>query len=290
MPELPEVETTRRGIEPAVVGQVIRSIVVREPRLRWRVPRELPQQAAGQRLRDLRRRAKYLLFDLERGTHDSAPGHVGQPAADAELDRRRRCTITSTSCSTRGCACASTIRGDSAACCGRDDDPLQHPLLQSLAPEPLSAQFNGEYLARAAAGRSVAIKQLIMNGQIVVGVGNIYASEALFRAGIQPASLRGTHQARGVRCAREIDQGRAARGDPRRRHDAARLRQSGRNAGILSAKAVRVRTHARAVPSVSRADQAVRAGADGRRIFVRSVSVEFSRRRRRRRRADRTRL
>ena len=68
MPELPEVETTRRGIEPAVRGRVISSILVREPRLRWRVPRELPQEAAGQRLRDLRRRAKYLLFDLESGT------------------------------------------------------------------------------------------------------------------------------------------------------------------------------------------------------------------------------
>ena len=68
MPELPEVETTRRGIEPSIRGQVIRSILVREPRLRWRVPRELPQEAAGQRLRELRRRAKYLLFDLERGT------------------------------------------------------------------------------------------------------------------------------------------------------------------------------------------------------------------------------
>src|SRR5262245_37926705 len=68
MPELPEVETTRRGIEPSIRGQVIRSILVREPRLRWRVPRELPQEAAGQRLRELRRRAKYLLFDLEHGT------------------------------------------------------------------------------------------------------------------------------------------------------------------------------------------------------------------------------
>ena len=68
MPELPEVETTRRGIEPAIRGHVIRSILVREPRLRWRVPRELPQEAAGQKLRDLRRRAKYLLFDLENGT------------------------------------------------------------------------------------------------------------------------------------------------------------------------------------------------------------------------------
>src|SRR5688500_2374283 len=68
MPELPEVETTRRGIEPAIRGQIIRSVLVREPQLRWRVPHELPQEAARQRLRDLRGRAKYLLFDLENGT------------------------------------------------------------------------------------------------------------------------------------------------------------------------------------------------------------------------------
>lgn len=185
MPELPEVETTRRGIEPAIRGHVIRSILVREPRLRWRVPRELPQEAAGQRLRELRRRAKYLLFDLERGTMILHLGMSGslrlmpcsiEPALHDHVD----------------------IVLDSGMCVRFNDprrfgsllwtreDPLQHPLLRSLAPEPLSAQFNGAYLARAAAGRSVAIKQLIMNGQIVVGVGNIYASEALFRAGIRP--------------------------------------------------------------------------------------------------------
>jgi formamidopyrimidine-DNA glycosylase len=173
MPELPEVETTRRGIEPAVRGQVIRSILVREPRLRWRVPREL------------RRRAKYLLFDLERGTMILHLGMSGSlrllpcsvaPATHDHVD----------------------IVLDSGLCVRFNDprrfgsllwtreDPLQHPLLRSLAPEPLSPQFNGAYLARAAAGRSVAIKQLIMNGQVVVGVGNIYASEALFRAGINP--------------------------------------------------------------------------------------------------------
>ena len=185
MPELPEVETTRRGIEPAVRGQVIRSILVREPRLRWRVPRELPEEAAGQRLRELRRRAKYLLFDLERGTMILHLGMSGSlrlmpssvaPALHDHVD----------------------IVLDSGLCVRFNDprrfgsllwtreDPLQHPLLRSLAPEPLSREFNGAYLARAAAGRSVAIKQLIMNGQVVVGVGNIYASEALFRARINP--------------------------------------------------------------------------------------------------------
>lgn len=185
MPELPEVETTRRGIEPAIRGRVIESVLVREPRLRWRVPRELPQAAAGQRLRELRRRAKYLLFDLERGTMIL---HLGMSGSLRLLP----------------CSTAPALHDhvdivmDSGLCVRFNDprrfgsllwtsgDPLEHPLLKSLAPEPLSAEFNGAYLARAAKGRSVAIKQLIMNGQIVVGVGNIYASEALFRAGIRP--------------------------------------------------------------------------------------------------------
>ena len=180
--------------------------MVREPRLRWRVPRELAAAAAGQRVRELRRRAKYLLFDLERGTMILHLGMSGSlrvlpraapPATHDHVD----------------------IVLDSGLCVRFNDprrfgsllwtreDPLQHPLLRSLAPEPLSAQFNGAYLARAAAGRSVAIKQLIMNSQIVVGVGNIYASEALFRAGIRPRAFGEAHHARRVRCAREVDQG-----------------------------------------------------------------------------------
>jgi len=190
MPELPEVETTRRGIEPTVVGHVLEKVIVREPRLRWRVPRDLPQLAAGQRVKQLRRRAKYLIFDLERGSMILHLGMSGSlrvmpcstpPALHDHVD----------------------IVMDSGLCLRLNDprrfgsllwtdtDPLAHPLLRSLAPEPLSEAFDGEYLARAAKGRRVAIKQLIMNGQVVVGVGNIYASEALFRAGIRPRRSAG---------------------------------------------------------------------------------------------------
>jgi formamidopyrimidine-DNA glycosylase len=190
MPELPEVETTRRGIEPAVRGRVIESVLVREPRLRWRVPRELPQEAAGQRLRELRRRAKYLLFELERGTMIL---HLGMSGSLRLLPRAAAPALHD----------HVDIVLDSGLCVRFNDprrfgsllwttgDPLEHPLLRSLAPEPLSAEFNGAYLARAAKDRSVAIKQLIMNSQIVVGVGNIYASEALFRAGIRPRRAAG---------------------------------------------------------------------------------------------------
>ena len=190
MPELPEVETTRRGIAPAVVGKMIARVVVREPRLRWPVPAELATAAKGQHVRDLRRRAKYLLFDLDRGTmilHLGMSGSlrlltaVTAPVPHDHVD----------------------ILLDSGACLRFNDprrfgsllwtteDPLEHPLLRSLGPEPLSSEFNGAYLARAARGRSVAINQLIMNSQSVVGVGNIYASEALFRAAIRPRRAAG---------------------------------------------------------------------------------------------------
>jgi formamidopyrimidine-DNA glycosylase len=190
MPELPEVETTCRGIAPSVAGHVIERIIVREPRLRWRVQRDLPTLAAGQRVRELRRRAKYLLFDLERGALILHLGMSGSlrllPSFAAVLPHDHIDIVL-----------------DSGLCVRFNDprrfgsllwtgtDPLHHPLLASLAPEPLSAAFNGEYLARAALGRRVAIKQLLMNSQVVVGVGNIYASEALFRAGIRPRRAAG---------------------------------------------------------------------------------------------------
>lgn len=193
MPELPEVETTRRGVEPAVVGHAIERIEVREPRLRWRVPTELPALAAGQRVQALTRRAKYLLFSLPKGTVILHLGMSGSlrvlPATQAPLLHDHLDFVL-----------------DSGQCLRFNDprrfgcvlwteaDPQTHPLLRSLGPEPLSAEFNGATLARAAQGRRVAIKQLLMNGQVVVGVGNIYASEALFRAGIRPRRAAGRLQ------------------------------------------------------------------------------------------------
>ncbi len=190
MPELPEVETTRRGIEPSVLGQVIQKVIVREPRLRWRVPKQLPELAAGQRVVQLRRRAKYLVFDLERGSMILHLGMSGSlrvlPAATPpSMHDHVDIVITTGQC----------LRFNDPRRFGSllwtDGDPLEHKLLKPLAPEPLSDEFDGEYLARAVKGRSVAIKQLIMNGQVVVGVGNIYASEALFRAGVRPRRAAG---------------------------------------------------------------------------------------------------
>jgi formamidopyrimidine-DNA glycosylase len=190
MPELPEVETTRRGIAPAVVGHKIVRAIVREPRLRWRVPRSLAAEVAGQSVGALRRRAKYLIFDLDRGALILHLGMSGSlrllPAETIHLAHDHVDLVL-----------------DSGLCLRFNDprrfgsllwttkDPLAHPLLASLGPEPLSNEFDGEYLAKAAKGRRVAIKQLLMNSQIVVGVGNIYASEALFRARIRPRRAAG---------------------------------------------------------------------------------------------------
>lgn len=190
MPELPEVETTRRGIEPAVSGRRIERAIVREPRLRWRVPPSFAAQVSGQTVRGLRRRAKYLIFDLDRG---AIILHLGMSGSLRLLPR-------STPPLTHDHV---DLVLDSGACLRLNDprrfgsviwtptDPLEHPLLASLGPEPLSAEFDGEYLARAARGRRVAVKQFLMNAQVVVGVGNIYASEALFRAGIRPRRAAG---------------------------------------------------------------------------------------------------
>jgi formamidopyrimidine-DNA glycosylase len=190
MPELPEVETTRRGIEPSVVGHVIEQVIVREPRLRWRVPRNLPQRAAGQPVKQLRRRAKYLLFDLDRGSMILHLGMSGSlrlmPASTAPILHDHVDIVMDS-----GLCLRFNDPRRFGSLLWTDEDPLTHPLLRSLAPEPLSEEFDGEYLARAAKGRRVAIKQLIMNGQVVVGVGNIYASEALFRAGIRPRRSAG---------------------------------------------------------------------------------------------------
>jgi formamidopyrimidine-DNA glycosylase len=198
MPELPEVETTRRGIAPSVANRTIERLIVREPRLRWPVPRTLPAAIAGQAIRDLRRRAKYLLFDLDRGTlilHLGMSGSLRVMSADTRPLAHDHVDMVL----------------DSGRCLRFNDprrfgsllwtveDPLQHPLLQSLAPEPLSDEFDGEYLARKAKGRRVAIKQLIMNSHVVVGVGNIYASEALFARNCTSTSAVESRAAAAVR-------------------------------------------------------------------------------------------
>jgi formamidopyrimidine-DNA glycosylase len=183
MPELPEVETTRRGIAPHLLGQVIRGAIVRQPRLRWPVP-DLQGLLGGQRVQTVERRAKYLLLGFTRGTliiHLGMSGSLRILPADSPPRPHDHVDLLFG----RHCLRLHDPRRFGAMLWA-EGDPLAHPRLRGLGPEPLSAAFDGACLHQAARGRRVAIKSLLMDGKVVVGVGNIYATEALFRAGIHP--------------------------------------------------------------------------------------------------------
>lgn len=189
MPELPEVETTLRGISPYLQGQRIERLIVREPRLRLPVPPDLAPRLAGQTVRGLSRRAKYLLIETEGGTlilHLGMSGSLRVLPADSPPARHDHLDLV--------------IAGGR---CLRLRDPRRfgllvwtseppalaqhrHPLLKDLGPEPLGDAFDGGYLYRESRRRRLAVKPFLMDGRVVVGVGNIYANEALFSAGILP--------------------------------------------------------------------------------------------------------
>ncbi len=186
MPELPEVETTRRGIAARIIGRTVARVVVRQPRLRERVPGALSKELPGQTIRAVERRAKYLL--LRTGTH-TAILHLGmsgslrtvpcttEPAPHDHVD----IVLDDGSClrlrDPRRFGLLAWTRGD----------PLKHKLLRDLGPEPADDAFNGEYLHRVTRRRRVAIRDLLLNSRIIAGIGNIYANEALFKAGVRPA-------------------------------------------------------------------------------------------------------
>ena len=184
MPELPEVETSRRGIAPWVLNHQVRGVVVRERRLRWPVPKDIDRIMPGQVIYSLQRRAKYLLFETSAGTamlHLGMSGSLRIIDADEPAGKHDHVDIQFDS------GKALRFRDPRRfGCLLWSRKPLEHTLLRSLGPEPLSDDFDGDYLWHKARGRQVSIKQFIMNGSVVVGVGNIYASEALFLASIHP--------------------------------------------------------------------------------------------------------
>jgi formamidopyrimidine-DNA glycosylase len=185
MPELPEVETTRRGLEPHLAGQTILRLTVHDHRLRWPVEARLPQLLAGQHVEAVERRAKYLLLRLTHGTvlwHLGMSGSLRIVPSDLPVDTHDHIDLALTS--------GHSVRFNDPRRFGSllyvTGDPLLHPLLAKLAPEPFDAAFDAPYLWRISRRRKVSVKQLIMNGQVVTGVGNIYASEVLFQSGIRP--------------------------------------------------------------------------------------------------------
>jgi formamidopyrimidine-DNA glycosylase len=190
MPELPEVETTCRGIAPHIEGQTIKQVIIRQPKLRWPVPETLEQTLSGLSIQSVSRRAKYLLLSTASGTmllHLGMSGSLrlmppGQTAGKHDHidfifnnetvlrfnDPRRFGAVLWTA------------------------EPIEdHQLLKNLGPEPLLSDFSGELLCSLSKKRKIAVKSFIMDSRIVVGVGNIYANEALFMAGIQPTRQAG---------------------------------------------------------------------------------------------------
>ncbi len=190
MPELPEVETTRLGLLPHVQGQRISRVIVRDRRLRWPVPADFAQRLKGCTVQDVLRRGKYLLWDCETGymlSHLGMSGSLRVIPATEPPEKHDHIDIAFDS----GTAIRYTDpRRFGAMLWISGQDPI-HPLLDPLGPEPLSPEFNATHLYRLSRGRSVSIKEFIMNGHIVVGVGNIYASEALFSSGVHPTRLAG---------------------------------------------------------------------------------------------------
>lgn len=190
MPELPEVETTRRGLIEHVRDGSIGGVVVRESRLRWPVPADLGKQIVGKTVRDLRRRGKYLLFDIDGLTlivHLGMSGSLRIVDAQTALLKHDHIDIEMTN--------GKVLRFNDPRRFGAvlwcDNNIDQHSLLVHLGPEPLTADFDGDYLYKASRKRKATIKTWIMDSRIVVGVGNIYASEALFHAGIRPGRAAG---------------------------------------------------------------------------------------------------
>lgn len=190
MPELPEIETIRRSLAPQLIQKTITAVTVHDPRLRYPIPTDLAAILTGKSLENIHRRSKYLLFEFP---HGHLIIHLGMSG---------NLRILSPSVKLRQHDCLDLIFAQTLCLRYHDprrfgsilwtsDSPSKHPLLTDLGPEPLENEFQGEYLYRVAHKRQKSIKTFIMDGHIVAGVGNIYANEALFLAGIRPTRLAG---------------------------------------------------------------------------------------------------
>jgi len=191
MPELPEVETSRRGIEPHILDQTVDSVIIRQHRLRWPIPRTLPAQLEQRTLDGVSRRGKYLLLDFGDGTliiHLGMSGSLKICTPGTAFDKHDHFELVFNNHKVL------RLRDPRKfGCVLWTDKPVaQHKLLAKLGPEPLGDEFNGDMLYKVSRKRSCSIKSFIMNSHIVVGVGNIYACESLFMAGINPRRKAGS--------------------------------------------------------------------------------------------------
>lgn len=189
MPELPEVETTLRGVLPHLAGQTVRALIVVRRQLRWPVPEELAE-IEGQRVLSGARRGKYLLFRAERGTlliHLGMSGSLRVLPPSAPWRKHDHVAFRLSS----GMELRYHDPRRFGAVLWPRGDPMCHPLLKDLGPEPLGEDFDGGHLFELARGRVTAVKAFIMDSHVVTGVGNIYACESLFLAGIRPVVAAG---------------------------------------------------------------------------------------------------
>jgi len=190
MPELPEVETSLRGISPHIKNQIVTQVTIRRPKLRWPIPSDLPELLEQQELKSLSRRAKYLLLHFDTGTlliHLGMSGSLRVVAENTPVAKHDHFDIAF--------ANKKTIRLTDPRRFGAvlwlGKEPFKHSLLNKLGPEPLSDNLTGEYLYAKSRDKKVNIKQFLMNQCIVTGIGNIYCTEALFYAGIRPTRAAG---------------------------------------------------------------------------------------------------
>lgn len=201
MPELPEVEVSRQGISPLMQDQTIEKIEVREPRLRWPVP-EAIHQLEGHKISAIRRRAKYLLIDTQAGSailHLGMSGKLRVIPSDTPPQKHDHVDIHLSN--------GHMLRLNDPrrfGCLLFSEQPETHALLASLGPEPLTLAFDADYLFEKAKNRKTPIKNFIMDNKVVVGVGNIYANESLFRCGIHPKREAG--KVSKTRCIKLVEQ------------------------------------------------------------------------------------
>jgi formamidopyrimidine-DNA glycosylase len=191
MPELPEVETTRRGIEPHILKQDIKAVTIRQPSLRWPVSAELSSELPGQRILSVTRRGKYLLLQTRAGytlIHLGMSGSLRIAGKNDEIKKHDHVDIMMKN----GVILRYHDPRRFGCLLWAGQEPFKHVLLEHLGPEPLETALSAAYLHQLSRGRKTPVKTFIMDSQVVVGVGNIYANEALFAAGISPRRKAGT--------------------------------------------------------------------------------------------------
>jgi formamidopyrimidine-DNA glycosylase len=193
MPELPEVEVTCRGIAPTLTGSRVVDVIARTPALRYPLPKHLERTLAGARLLSVKRRGKYLLLDFGHGhllIHLGMSGSLRLVPSGLAAEKHDHFDLLF---AIKGKSVALRLRDPRrfGAVLWLDDDPLRHPLLAVLGVEPLTEAFSAAWLKQELAGLAAAIKPTLMDSHRVVGIGNIYASESLFRAGIDPRTAAG---------------------------------------------------------------------------------------------------